>query len=399
MMSRVENAIVAEPPDGEGLASKNRAATEHKTALVLTIIFLGMIFIPPIYQYYYDARVLERWEFDDLLMAPPTGAKLGEFEKSLNNSSRLAIWVRRHIGKPLAAYFGDGNMGPVYPGMDGYLFYSEEIAAYRGRRLLDPPPASTANMIQSILDYNAQLRVRGIHLVLLPVPMKISIYPEKLWPNYDVRDGPAYTPDYKQWLSSLRENGIDVLDLTPALWKERYSPAGPVFFKQDTHWSWSGQAIAADAIAQRVSPMLGGCERIQFDLVKSQRKAFGDLARINNGSGEEPGPIAMDSLADAVYRNGRPYVAGNEAPVLLIGDSNAIMGSATGHGLEDCLMMRLHVGVQSISELGGGAVAARWDLKHRPGALANKKVVIWEFAGRFLWSDDWTNVSLPDAKE
>src|SRR3954470_6478203 len=79
-------------------------------------------------------------------------------------------------------------------GADGWLFFSGELrllslghfwgaeAAKVSRahkpELADPVPA--------ILDFQQQLKAHGIDLVVVPVPPKAAIYPEKIVPGFDV---------------------------------------------------------------------------------------------------------------------------------------------------------------------------------------------------------------------
>src|SRR3954469_23312095 len=113
-------------------------------------------------------------------------------------------------------------------GSDGWLFFGGELrllslgqfwgdnAAKVSRahkpELADPLPA--------ILDFHQQLKTRGIDLIVVPVPPKAAVYPEKIVPGFDVRaNNPALV--LGQFYDELRAAGIDVLDLSPLFVQKR----------------------------------------------------------------------------------------------------------------------------------------------------------------------------------
>src|SRR2546421_11407226 len=80
-------------------------------------------------------------------------------------------------------------------GADGWLFFAGELRLLSLGRFWgdDAPKVSRAHKpeladpIPAILDFQQQLKARGIDLVVVPVPPKESIYPEKIVPGFDVR--------------------------------------------------------------------------------------------------------------------------------------------------------------------------------------------------------------------
>src|SRR5262249_25471974 len=93
---------------------------------------------------------------------------------------------------------------------------------------------------------------------------------------------------------------------------------------------------------------------------------------------------------------------GNDAPILLIGDSYSIVYASkslvwgSDAGLPQHLMLKLKTPVQTISIKGGGATDVRRALASSPRALEHKRLVIWEFATRELYdlNPDWPLVAL-----
>jgi len=228
----------------------------------------------------------------------------------------------------------------------------------------------------------------------LPIPVKACIYPEKLAIDYRAEDGPAFPPGYLDWLGRVRRAGIDVIEVTQLLWGQKNTAADPVFLPADVHWSYRGRSIVCDAVADCLRPFLAGVPSMNFSTEPFTVDEEGDMAHwISFGWGATQFP-RVHYQCQRVVRNGAVYVAGDEAPVLILGDSFAEIGNADGYGLANELMLRLHVPVQALAVKGDPLYLPRKMLLDHPGALTNKKIVIWEFSQRFLW-EQWNKMPLP----
>src|SRR5436189_4631503 len=87
-------------------------------------------------------------------------------------------------------------------GSDGWLFFGGELRLLSLGRFWGDDAAKVsrahkpelADPVPAILDFQQQLKARGIELVVVPVPPKAAIYPEKIVPGFDVRStDPAAT--------------------------------------------------------------------------------------------------------------------------------------------------------------------------------------------------------------
>jgi alginate O-acetyltransferase complex protein AlgJ len=404
-MASKENNIGSQTPNlamGDSTSPKARAhplpprSTElsgsgfigRKTAWLATILFTIPIFAPAVYQFAYDHAVLKRWEFDDLLMQRPTSESLRQFEVDLTQRSRFDQWVR-HTYWTLRAG-GIKRPAGIEIGSDGFLFTEEESRVYHSWSLTS---RSANTILPAIVDFNAQLRHRGVRLVLLPIPLKLSIYPEKLAIDYLTSDGPAQPPGYTAWMAQVRDAGIEVIDLTPDLWQARLRSADPVFLPTDTHWSLRGKTIAADAVAGALRATVAGYPRAVFDVEKGRVDFEGDLAGALSLGWGNPNYPRIQYACDKLTRGGKPFVAGDEAPILLLGDSFSVYWNNDGCGFADDLMLRLGCEVQVMGAAGEPINQPRLLLARNPQALANKKLVIWEFAARYMWKQ-WQQVPL-----
>src|SRR6266404_1113783 len=106
-------------------------------------------------------------------------------------------------------------------GADGWLFFGGELRLLSLGRFWgnDAPKVSRAHKpeladpVPPILDFQQQLKARGIELLVVPVPPKAAVYPEKIVPGFDVKaTDPA--PVLHHFYDELRAAGVDVLDLS-----------------------------------------------------------------------------------------------------------------------------------------------------------------------------------------
>jgi hypothetical protein len=142
-------------------------------------------------------------------------------------------------------------------GVDGWLFLTSElrflsIARFWGEdavKVSDSPKTEWADPLPAIVDFNDQLKRRGIQLLLVPIPSKAEIYPEKISPGVDISGGdPA--PSLQLFYDELRAKGVDVLVLAPRFLEYRAKEQDALFCKSDTHWTGLGCVLAAQAIAE-----------------------------------------------------------------------------------------------------------------------------------------------------
>ena len=80
-------------------------------------------------------------------------------------------------------------------------------------RLKSAKAASTTNdPIAAIVDFRDQLAAHGIRLVVMPVPNKESVYPDRLTSRAEPRRG-VLAPRTQDLLDTLRAANVEVIDL------------------------------------------------------------------------------------------------------------------------------------------------------------------------------------------
>jgi hypothetical protein len=71
--------------------------------------------------------------------------------------------------------------------------------------------------IKAILDFRDQLASRGIALIVMPVPVKPTVYPERFSARYEGRTGVVQNPSFTAFLERLEQEGVTCLDVAPLL--------------------------------------------------------------------------------------------------------------------------------------------------------------------------------------
>ena len=133
--------------------------------------------------------------------------------------------------------------------------------------------------------------------------------------------------------------------------------------------------------------------------------ANGDIAvMLNLPEGQKLFPTQKVGISRVVGSDGSAWQPDPAAKILLLGDSFsniyslAEMGWGSSAGLAEQLSFELKQPVDTIIRNAGGAYATRrdlaLDLARGIDRLANKKVVIWQFAMRELAVGDWRIIPL-----
>ena len=300
-------------------------------------------------------------------------------------------------------------------GLDGWVFFGPELRHLSVERFWGPEAATVsqsrrpedADPLPAILDFKRQLDDLGVELLLVPVPPKAVIFPEKVSNAIRIPIPiPRLDPAHQQFYEQLRTHGVNVLDLTTLFIADRFHPDGPLYCRTDTHWSGTGCTVAATAIAADIR------DRIWYEQVDTQAYTAawysatitGDLTR----EGDVPvrrEELRLRGVVTGTRRGRSPVSPDPSSPIVLLGDSHNLVFHAgddmhaTGAGLPDQLAYTLGLPVDLVAVRGSGATAARVNLLRRaqadPEYWSRKRLVIWCFAARELTeSDGWRLVPI-----
>ncbi len=321
----------------------------------------------------------------------------------------------RAVAGELAAEAERGDTFAVV-GLDGWLFLAPELRHVSAGRFWGDAAAGSshardianADPLPAILDFSHQLDTLGVELLMVPVPPKSVIYPEKVSHAVDIPiPVPRIDSAHQAFYDLLREHGIDVLDLTAELVDNRFHPEGPVYCRQDTHWSGVGCTVAGQLIAANIQARAWYDELATTTYTPRWYSTIitGDLYR-ELGSQEMPREeLRLRGVAVRGDRVVERVAPDPDSPIVLLGDSHNLVFHAgddmhaTGSGLADQLAFELGLAVDLVAVRGSGATSARVNLLRRVQRDASywegKRLVIWCFAAReFTESDGWALVPI-----
>jgi hypothetical protein len=296
----------------------------------------------------------------------------------------------------------------VIAGVDGWFFLSSDIRFLSVGQFWGADAAKvsrahkpeSADPIPAIVDFHEQLKKRGIDLLLMPVPPKAAIYPEKILPDIDLH-GETAAPYLARFYDELRKREIDVVDLAPVFLQNRASEHGPVFCKTDSHWSGFGCVLAAQTINEKIHEKLAAQPRKNYAAEWKETTIKGDLVDLGGSKTKnvEPEKIAVRTISDK--ETGAAVTPDSNSPLLIIGDSHTLVFHdflAERSGLLDQLAYEIGFAPDLIGTRGSGATSVRVSLYRRARKdldyLAKKKMIVWCFAAReFTESDQgWDKV-------
>ena len=304
-------------------------------------------------------------------------------------------------------------------GKDGWLFFGPElrhvgVGQFWGEAAATVSKAAKpedADPLPAILDFKAQLDAAGIELLLVPVPPKAIVYPDKLSDKIALDTNgrpPRLDPQHQEFYKLLADKGVAVIDLVPTF-RSHDDKEGAMFCKHDTHWSGLACVLTAKLIAGRIKdrPWLKTVPRIQLVSQERSVEITGDLWK---ALGDQAIPRENLPLRFVSKGDDKPLEPDRASPIVLLGDSHTLVFHAgddmlaSGAGLADQLAVELGIAVDLIGVRGSGATPARVNLYRRSQGdaayLAGKKLVIWCFSAReFTESQGWRKVPVKPKAE
>lgn len=299
----------------------------------------------------------------------------------------------------------------VVEGLDGWLFFVPELRHVVAGKFWDDDASAAApsagppdaDPLPAILDFKRQLDDLGVGLLMVPVPAKALVYPDRL--GLDVAVGARFDEQDEAFIEVLRGQNIDVLDLAPVFLDHRDHPEGPLYCLQDTHWSGPGTVVAAERIATvaEAAPWYGDTPRIAVETAWRAVEITGDLWRLLDREDVAREQIRLRFVGTRTTTGLAPVAPMDDSPVVLLGDSHGLVFHAgddmhaRGAGLADQLAYELGFPVDLIAVRGSGATPARFNLLRKArrveGYWARKRLVVWVFSVReFTQSDGWRRV-------
>jgi len=313
-----------------------------------------------------------------------TATLQGSFEESLPiYEPALQLWTAISY-----AAFGQGGRG-VLVGHDGWLFTEQELTIAESER------DRMEESLSFIRTAAASLRERGASLAILLLPAKARVYTDKL-PRAALPA--AVAARYDMALRRLRDTvpALTVPDLRTAFLEAREDGAS-VFLRTDTHWTPTGAALAAEALAEGLSGS-AAVNRLDTQRFRTRRTEtvvhHGDLLRFlplgpfQESLGPRPDRVSIRettpesaitdaSAADALFAD--PSIA-----VTLVGTSYS---AGELWNFRGAVAAALETDVLNVAEEGRGPFSPMQDYLESETITDQPPVlVVWEIPERYLVS-------------
>jgi hypothetical protein len=360
--------------------------------------------------------------------APPATPILGLAQRADATSCRrarilifvLAVWVAAPTARGVtfleycAARAADaarsGRM--AIQGLEGWWFLDAELrhlaaGTFWGERAAQVSRATKpeyADPLPAILDFRDQLKSLGVDLLMVPVPAKATVYPEFLCKECDQPEEAGHAD--RVFIEVLRKEGVSVVDLQPVFLENRAHAEGPLFCRQDSHWSGVGCVVAAQEIAKYVPAPLRDFPKTAFEW--REIEITGDLWMAAQDPALPKEKLRVRRVGFRRDQDLEPAADSETSRIILLGDSHNLVFHAGGDmfdrgaGLADQLVHELGTTLDVVAVRGSGATPVRINLLRRaqknPAYWNNKKLVIWCFSVReFTQSDGWRKVPIKAA--
>ena len=417
----------------EEVARNQIGSTTISRALsqVLTIVFLCVIVIVPVSQYWLDSSAgintfvpIEKTHGTiDGIISPATIKKnnnwilnnIDALENSLEDNSFLRKMFLGPMQYFLLKFLGQGN-DKVVLGKDNWIFYRQGVdyltgPPFLGNDQLDLRSASgelweepvQPDPVLAILDFKKQLEARGIELVLLPVPVKPAILPGHLTARSIV--APLSNRSWEEFLTRMRHNGVRLFNCRQILWDySKQQERG--FLQTDTHWSPEAMQRVATGLAaylkKNISGTAGETTFVGRDI---DVDGTGDIAKmLDLPPGREIYPVEKVTARQIMSEQNELWQPDRESQILILGDSFTNiysvpgLGWGYGAGFAEQLSYEMRRAVDLLARNDSGAYVTRemlaTELARGRDRLDGKKVVVWEFAERELSFGDWKLLDL-----
>lgn len=279
----------------------------RRSAVALTSVFLLLIALPGVLREFSGDAV--RGAFAHIIdwQDGKTVDRLRTVEKTIDNGAWTKP-IRQQVQTVLYQVFREGNR-KVVVGRDGWLFHRPGIRALTGRGPVLGPAKTSAKGHQKveawegpipvIKEFAAQLKERGIDLVLVPVPDKVSLKAEEV------------APPFFQLLQSAEGSGGSLY------WKAR---AG-------SHGMGGGSTRVVDWVGEKISEITAAIRK--WAVLPTPLYATSQIPRITHPDAQElidrrfQFPLARhwDALTP-LFREPK-IIASDEKSAALLSDSHA----------------------------------------------------------------------------
>jgi alginate O-acetyltransferase complex protein AlgJ len=287
-------------------------------------------------------------------------------------------------------------------GQDGFLFFRRSLEYVLSGDLQAQPPAQ--NPFPTLVAYKRYLQRLGVDFLLVPVPTKPEVFPDKLRGSRQ-NQLPVLNPYSRKLLLELAEANVEVVDLLPVYLQARAgerSDEEPLFGRQDTHWTDRGLRLAASTIAARIKrypwyPLLRK-RAVRYTTQRVTFERHGDLHSRLRPSEQRRFKPAVLSGTRVIAPDGKPYEEDPESPIVVMGDSFAGIYQriyCENAGIAAQIAHQIGFSVDSVMSYGGGPDVRNKLARRGEPTLKKMRLLVWILISRDFYNywGDWARRS------
>ncbi|WP_081377274.1 alginate O-acetyltransferase AlgX-related protein [Rhizobium etli] len=239
---------------------------------------------------------------------------------------------------------------------------------------------------------NDALRHRGIHLILVPM-LPRGVAGAQFIPNDGILSDMFYDPafsaeQFRAMVQSLRDVGIDAVDITKIKDTKSDFDWGAYYLKRDIHWTPEGAQVVAKALAEKISGLAGNLT----DTVEFKTELTGKASPIRFNMGKALNEICQEKIpTESVTGYSTKRNVDNLDALLTEGDTpgrelvHVVGTSFTDERMDfnfnGFLREALNHDVSGFSIAGGGLTQSIYGWTQNANGLAKKpEILVWEYS-------------------
>ncbi|MBN1647174.1 MAG: discoidin domain-containing protein [Spirochaetales bacterium] len=278
--------------------------------------------------------------------------------------------------------------------------YKEVNPGFLGTKITDA--------ITAIIQFDRQMKERGIRLIIVPVPNSTQVYAHQLSNDIHLED--VVWHPWAHMIVKLLENDVETLDLLDLF--KAYSGDNTTLNYIDHHWGQIGLDIVGQEIAHRLEKMKFD-KQYYMDPALFERKTItvDTPALIPYWDHIDVSFLAAHMPLSSTYRRDQILYKGSpinkapshkSSPVLIMGDSFIPHAADTSSGIYAHLAYYTRIQPAAYSRDAGAAAPPDFFKQYVAGEEPEPKVVIWEIYGSAFNEvnnlNNWHVISLPERK-
>ena len=297
--------------------------------------------------------------------------------------------------------------GSTVTGRDGWLFSGSELGVLA-------KAGGTGTAVGVMADYAAQVRGLGCDVIVVPVPPKALVYPDKVVRKAKIpvkrKVVPRLDSSWAAAMKSLESRGMTTVDLLPVFLAHRGDKEGAPYTQTGNTWSPRGVQLAAEAVAaavkrSRAAKVAGSVQGISAEpgaisYTGSLAAGANPAVKAETLSLRNIGRISGDKVRSVSFST-------SGGGLLLMGDSSILAWRESGNpagssgsfsSLADQVAAELQAIPDVLSVPGDGRNAPRLRIMRERtsgrGTLSGTKAIVWVIPMTDLASPAWQQVPL-----